>query len=279
MAELAFLRSTANYLSAAGLQPAPALVGLAEPDAANQLPALVLCLEGSMRASSGIGERSAAMSGALPWQASIDLANPVLPEEPSFSLVDAPRTHLILPHGGLVRRDGSTLPVTAADVTVTVAGTPRAVVSGAPGVGAVSVDGDIGRLTFGAALPNAGTVVVTYFLGQWEQRTLRASGVLRIDVCDATATGVSTLAEAVIDALQQPAAAAAIRRLISLTPTALSSVGRAEASPSLRRQVLRFAFAFEQELNRPDSSGGIIRRIEGKVRTDATQDHDVLVTG
>lgn len=279
MSEIAFLRATTSYLTSASLQPAPNLVGTAEPDAATQLPAVVLSLESTQRAPNGIGERAALMTGALPVQATIDLANPVLPSEPDFSLVDATRTLLILPHGGLVKQDGAPPPLAAADITVSAAGAAQTVVPDAPAAGQVQVDAAIGQLRFGTPLPAAGTVTVRYFLGQWEQRTRRSSGTLRVDVCDATANGVSALSDAVIDALQRPDAEKSIRRLVSLTPTALSSVSRAETNPVLRRQSLRFAFSFEEELNNPDSSGGIIRRIDGRVRVDATQDRDVLVTG
>jgi hypothetical protein len=279
MSEIAFLRSTTSYLTGASLQPAPNLVGTAEPDAGAQLPSLVLSLESTLRAPNGIGERAALITGALPWLATIDLANPVLPEEPDFSLLDGTRTVLTLPHGGLVKQDGSPPPLAAGDITVTAAGAAQTVVAGVPAAGQVQVDAAIGQLRFGTPLPPAGTVTVRYFLGQWEQRTRRSSGVLRIDVCDATANGVSALSDAVLDALQRPGAERAIRRLLALSPTGLSSVSRPETNPVLRRQSLRFAFTFEEELNKPDSSGGVLRRINGKVRVDATQDRDVLVTG
>jgi len=58
MAETFFLSSLATYLTAAGLTPAPAQVGVAEPAATNELPAIVLSLEATERAKPGIGERS-----------------------------------------------------------------------------------------------------------------------------------------------------------------------------------------------------------------------------
>jgi len=41
----------------------------------------------------------------------------------------------------------------------------------------------------------------------------------------------------------------------------LGSVGLPETSPKVRRRTARLSFTFEQEVNRPDSSGGIIARI------------------
>ncbi len=92
-------------------------------------------------------------------QATIDLANPVLPEEPDFVLLDATRRVLILPHGGLVRQDGSDpgdAPLAAADITVLVAGAPRTVVTAPPAAGEVRADPRVGTLTFGDALAGGG---------------------------------------------------------------------------------------------------------------------------
>jgi hypothetical protein len=264
MAESFFLSSVASYLSSAGLSPAPALAGIAEPESSGDLPALVLSLESTARANPGLGERGELMRGALAVQARIDLANPVLPEDPDFVLLDATRRVLILPHGGLVRRDGSEpgdAPLAAADLTVLVAGAPRTVVTSAPGAGEVRGDPRVGTLTFGDALPAAGIVSASYFLGQWEQRLERISGTLRLDVCAANAADAIALSNGAVDALLDPRARATIRRLLGLQVQSLGSVAAPTPAPVSRRRTARFSFTFEREVNRPDSSGGVISRI------------------
>ena len=265
MAETFFISSLATYLGGAGLSPAPAQIGGAEPSIATELPAIVLSLEATSRVNPGLGERAQLITnGVLPWAATIDLANPFLPDEPGFPLVDGPRRVLILPHGGLVRQDGSdpgTTPLTSSDITVSVAGAARTVVSGVPGANEVRADGRIGTLTFGDALPLTGDVQVTYFLGQWEQRLERIAGTVRVDICADTAAAVLSLSDGVVDALLDPAAKRTVRRLIALAPVSLGSIAKPEVTPTLRRRTARLTFTFEREINRPDSSGGIITRI------------------
>lgn len=264
MAETFFLSRVAAYLSGAGLTPAPATVGVSEPATAPDLPAVVLSLETTSRVNPGIGERSQLMVGALAVQATIDLANPVLPEEPTFVLLDPARRVLILPHGGLVKSDGTDpgdSPLASSDITVSVGGVAVTVVTNAPGAGEVEASPRIGSLTFGTALPAAGLVQVSYFLGQWEQRLERIAGMLRVDVCAANAADSVTLSDAIVDAMLAPAAKTSVKRLITLTPASIGSVGAPETAPVLRRRSTRLSFTFEREVNTPDSSGGIVARI------------------
>lgn len=264
MAETFFLSRVAAYLTGAGLAPAPKIVGATEPAATTDLPAVVLSLESTSRVNPGIGERSQLMVGALPWQATIDLANPVLPEEPTFVLLDASRKVLILPHGGLVKADGTDpgdAPLESPDIKVFVNGASVSVVTQAPGAGEVEASPRVGTLTFGTALAAAGTVQVSYFLGQWEQRLERIAGMLRIDVCASNATDTVTLSDAIVDAMLAPAAKTSVTRLIALAPASIGSVGAPETAPVLRRRSTRMTFTFEREVNKPDSSGGIITRI------------------
>lgn len=264
MAENDFLTAVGAYLLAAELAPAPQRVGIAEPAEAADLPAVVLSLEATARAGNGLGERSALASGALAWQASIDLANPVLPGDPPappLRLLDDARRVLTLPHGGLVRKDGTAGPLTADDLTVKVGGASLQVVPPPPAGAQVSADPAAGQLTFATALPAAGSVEATYFLGSWEQRLRRFGGTLRVDVCAAQAADAAALSAAVVEALLAPAASAGIRRLLRIGLTALGSIGAPEPPLALRRRSARFAFAFENEINQPESSGGVIGRI------------------
>ena len=128
MAELELLAAVRDALAAAPLVPAVPLgqVGVVEPVAAGDLPAVVLSLDATSRVRVGIGERSELVTGALPARTTVDLANPALPGEPTFSLVDGTRTVLTLLHGGQVHADGSeaTTPLDPADITVTLDGAP-----------------------------------------------------------------------------------------------------------------------------------------------------------
>ncbi len=264
MAAGAFLEAVAAFLGGpAGLDPAPVTAGIAEPDpVAQAFPALVLSLEELRPAGSGLGQRSAPITGALPWQAVIDLATPVLPEEPGHSLLSPDRLRLILPHGGLVCADGSSGPLEPDDLAVTVAGIARPVVSGAPAGDEVRADPATGTLVFGSPLPAAGLVVAEYVLGQWEQRTERLAGVLRVDACGLDAAAVGDLSDGAVAALQGPLAALHVRRLLRIGLTGLSSIGPAEpALANARRRTARLAFDFEHEINRPESSGGVIRQV------------------
>lgn len=265
MSESAFLQSVASFLeNQAGLNPAPATIGIAEPEpAATAMPAVVLSLEDLRRPGNGLGERSALITdGVLPWSATIDLANPVLPEEPGFSLISPDRRTLILPHGGLVRADGGSGPLGPADLTVAVDGVPRTVVSGAPTGDQVQAEPLVGRLLFGMPLPPTGTLVATYRLGQWEQRLARIAGTLRVDVRAIGVPPLQSISDAVAAALPGPLAPIHIRRLHRMMLSAVSSIGPADSTfANSRLRTLRFAFDVEQEINLPESSGGIIQRV------------------
>ena len=145
---------------------------------------------------------------------------------------------------------------------MSVAGAPRTVVATDPDPGVVRALGT-GVLTFGAALPPTGTVAVTYFLGQWEQRLELIHGVLRIDTCAMNADDARQLSDGVVAALLSPAARTQVVRLHAITVRSISSVAAPQqgAGPAFRRRTVRFGFRFEAEINRPDSSGGIIRQI------------------
>jgi hypothetical protein len=259
-AETAFLTAVATYLGAGTLSPAPKSIGIAEPEHANELPAVVLWLEQTSRAGGGVGERSALITDSvLPWQATIDLADPVLPEDPSFRLLSDDRTVLTLPHGGLVKQDGSSGALTAADLTVTVAGASRSVVNVAPVNGQVRADPLVGQLTFGQPLPPTGPVVTSYFLGQWERRVSRISGTLSVDIYGADAGAVTTLTDGVLGALLPEGARPDINGLKALALASLSSI--APKVSVARKRSASFAFVYEHQIDQPDSSGGIIRQI------------------
>ena len=264
-----FLRSITNYLrNDAGLNPSPAAVGIAEPVTAAELPAIVLEVAQIRQLGNGLGERSQLITdGALPWTATIDLANPVLAEEPTFRLLSQNRRELVLPHGGLVRSDGSQGPLSPADFSVTVAGIARPLVAANPTGNQVTVEPQSGQLVFATALPATGNVSANYFLGQWEERISRISGLLRILVLHGTPAIVSDLSDAVVEALQPPRSKA-IAGLDGMSLVSLGSIQAPDAAlANSRARIALFSFEYELKINRPDSSGGIILgvRVEGNM--------------
>lgn len=262
-AESAFLRAVAAYLES---RAGSARVGFAEPVETSDLDAIVLSLDSVQRLGNGLGEHSLVTKGALRWTSTIDLADPALPGDPSFKLFSTARPReLILPHGGLRRADGEEGSLGPNDLVVDVrdaAGAqPRTVVTGAPGAGEVRADAIAGILTFGDDLTPGHTITVTYFLGQWERRTTQIAGTLRATV---RATAVSDLLE-VSDAVYAALAEAhdpAIAGLRRIALTSLSSIAAPDAQHAgARGRTALFTFDYEHELNRPDSSGGIIQRV------------------
>jgi hypothetical protein len=258
MVERTFLDAMRSFL-AAHLSPVPTTLGIAEPAETGDLPAVVLSLEKLKRQASGLGQRSALITdGVLPWTATIDLANPFLPEDPTFSLLSPDRRELVLPHGGLVRTDGSTGPLNVGSLSLTVAGQPRTLVSEEPEPNEVMCEPLVGRLVFGAPLPATGKVVAHYILGQWEQRVARLEGTLRVRVVAETAAAAEALGDGVITALTGDRPAGLER--IGLTD--LESIERPDAAlDNARARAMTFEFEYEAVINRPESSGGIIQRI------------------
>jgi hypothetical protein len=272
MAELAFLSAVHDYLAAKPLSPVVAAnrIGALEPSALGDLPCLVLSLEATGRRRVGLGDRSDLMRGALSVPVSIDLANPALPGDPTFSLIDNTRRVVILPHGGLVRSDGAEAlaPLAPGDITVRVDDVPVTVVPGAPGPGEVQADPIVGQLRFGDPLKAVGTLGIVYFLGQWERRVERIAGVLRADACAGSGTEADRLGASCVTRLLAPDAAQSIQQLTSIELTVLGSVEQRPAPPPppnvgvthFRRRAA-FAFEYHRLVDRVESSGGVIHRV------------------
>lgn len=263
--EISFLSALKTFLDGLVITPSPK-VAVAEPVAALDLPAVVLSLEQALRPSTGLGDQGAMIrNGALAWSAQIDLAQPWLPDDPghTFSLVSGDRLKLTLPHGGLVHQDGTQdTPLTGTDLTVDVAGTNRPVVAGTPTGLQVQPDAGTGILTFATALPGSGMATVTYYLGQWERRIERLNGVLRLDVVAANPADAQAVADGVLDALLGPSAKQGVPRLQSISLQSLTSIGPPEpAAANGRRRQARLAFQYEHDVDRPESSGGVIQQI------------------
>ena len=203
------------------------------------------------------------MSGALAVDVAIDLAAPFLPDLPGFSLVAADRLSLILPHGGLVREDGDSGTLAAADFSLSVSGAPRPLMAPPPAGDGISVDPLQGVVTFATALPAAGTVAAQYHIGSWERRTTLLGGELLLVVYAAEAADVEALSVAATRALLNDNLPGG--GLPGLRSLAVAELGATSPPPpvgvSLRSRIARFQFKFEHIVDDAFSSGGIIRNI------------------
>ncbi|HET7504968.1 MAG TPA: hypothetical protein VFK02_28285 [Kofleriaceae bacterium] len=262
MPERALLEAVRGYLASAVLTPAVHGVGVVEPAGSSDLPAVVLSLEATSRDGLHVGRRATTVTAPPPLRQTptISLAAPFLPEAPGVSLVSPDGLELTLPHGGLVRADGTPGEITGADLTCTLDGTPRPVTTVTPTGAECRCDPVEGTLQFATALPGSGTLALSYFLGRWEQELTRLTGTLRVDVVGSSAATVADLTDQIIGLLTGDAARRAIQRLMAIEVTAISSVA-ADLLTSASRRTTRLRFAFEHERNTPESSGRVIRSI------------------
>ncbi|MCA9538253.1 MAG: hypothetical protein KC620_05165 [Myxococcales bacterium] len=265
--EQAALNAAVAALQTAGLLPAPVLIGLDEPVRKQDLPALVVSLDEGRRGGGGLGAGLAVIEkGALQVVFNLSMANPVLADDPSVVLWDAPTRVLTLPHGGLVRRDRADLPLAPGDFDFFVNNDPWTLVNAPPINKQVRVDAFGGRVTLGAVpLPNQ-TIRAVYHVGQWERTRTQVEGVLAVEVLTAVAATTASLSEAVVEALTTPALRARDPQFLFAAVRKLSSIGLAEAVTTARRRTARFAFIFEHVVDRP-ASGGVIERIPLSTRT------------
>jgi hypothetical protein len=259
MPESAFLDTVAAFLSGpAGLAPAPAVVGVAAPLAAAELPAIALSLPAVERISGGAAGVGEPVRGALQAEAVIDLASPFLPDLPGFSLVSADRLGVVLPHGGLVRADGTEGTLGPGDVEVRVGGVLRPLAAPPPAGNQVSVDAEAGRLEFATALPPTGTLRARYVIGEWSRVTTMLSGQLGLTTYGATAAAAAQLSVAATRALL----AANLPGLRKLALDSLGAIGAGDAAlAGSRARAAVFRFQYEHVVDDPSSAGGIIRRI------------------
>ncbi|SEA37211.1 hypothetical protein SAMN05660964_01430 [Thiothrix caldifontis] len=266
MAVISFINAIQDYLlRPSSLSPAPVSVGIIEALASSELPAIVLSLSDLTQPLTGLGERAELIdNGALRWTSRINLANPILPREESGNLLSLDRRTLTLPHGGLVDSGGQNTPFGADDLQATLDGNPFTVVAANPASGEVAVKPAIGQLTFGTPLPATGIMAVTYFLGQWERRVERLSGMLKLVVIGDNSTDVRDLSNSVLDNLKH--APAGIRGLRQLALNEAGAVILSAANQSQR--LLRWHFDYEHILDEPESSGGVLRRIRLRSRLD-----------
>lgn len=250
------------------------LVGDAEPGGATDLPAVTLAIAGVTEEVAGIGRvPRGTRTGALEVTLDVDLANPVLDlgGGESLLLVPADRRSLTLPHGPLVRADGTPdAPFGASDLLVrdTSAWT---VVAAAPTGKQVRPDVDAGLLRFGQPLPTSGTLHVEHHIGVWDTVVSRYQGRLDVRVA-AQGTALKTLARnvAVVLAERHPG--------VRLAPRAWAAATRPDPTAGLPNtaRVQLVTYRFDAEIEQPllTSGGGVIT----DVSVTGTEHFDIVRT-
>ena len=232
-------------------------IGVAEPRATSDLPAVVISLLQLVNPSKGLGEHRQVKSGALSGSTQVNLSNPVLPDDSSVVVVSEDRFTLSLFHGGLVDADGSDTPLQASDIQVERDGVPFILVADTPAAGEFSVDAEVGQLTFGAELPADGLLQADYFIGQWERVVHQLQGMLHIDSVAANNADAESLSNQVYNAL----AVTGIQGLRDLEVVNMGPVTASGQSPPMRVRTLEWQFDYEAIVDLPESSGGIMERI------------------
>lgn len=234
-----------------------ARVGDEVPGSVEQLPAVAVSLSDVAPRLRGIGSSPGGeRHGALPVTLTVDLA------EPGQGALSADRRVLTLPHGPVVRADGtSDPPFGTGDVDVD-DGAAFTVVDGAPPTGRqVRVDAAAGTLEFGVPLATAGELEVIYHLGRWEVETSRYRGRLTLVVHASDTAGVRDLGRRAADALSGTDGG------LTCTPTSWGGIGPLLlGTDDTRAQNL--GFDFDAELENPvlTSGGGVISTVPVAVR-------------
>ncbi len=246
-----------------GLGTGPA-VGDTAPETAT-LPAVTLAIGEVTNRLAGVGRvPRGTRDGALAVTIAVDLANPVLDlgGGETLVLVPADRRSLVLPHGPLVRADGTPDdPFTGADLTVRDVAT-WAVVAAPPAGRQVRPDVDAGLLHFGEALPSTGTLQVGYFIGLWDTTVTRFQGRLEVRMT-ADRADLPALTRKVADLLSRPDAA------LRLAPLSWGSTTRpppGELAAAARGQELTYLFDAEVEQALLTSGGGVIADVAVTLR-------------
>lgn len=267
MAAQAFINQLEDYLAAVSLMPAPLSVGIIEPAGDTDLPALVLSLTALNAQIPGLGEPGEIINqGALPWSTTIDLANPVLADDPTVLLLSADRQTLQLPHGALVANDGSPLLLGSPDLQINLDGNPLTVVNGLPPSGQLTANPDTGQLLFGSPLPAAGQLTANYFIGRWQRQLERLSGQLDITVIAASSGDCRDLSNNLLDALHPHQAT-----IPGVLPLQIQAAGSVTSAGTSHLRQLRWAFDYLHTTDRPESAGGVIRQLHLTSQLDSPQ--------
>jgi hypothetical protein len=254
----------AERLAGASIADLPS-VDAVVPAAAADLPRITVSVADAVPAVRGLGEvPGPPQTGALRVTTAVDLADPMLRlAGETVELLSSDRLVLQLPHGGVVRSDGSDAPpFSPSDLTVRLGATTFTPTQQAPVGDQVRLDIVAGALTFANPLPASGTLDLGYFVGLWEIRVERFAATMFVDVAHNDLGAHQVLTEAVESALardQWPAAAG----MRSIQPVALSA---ASVIPGLAvgSRTRRLTFRVDVERIEPviRTSGGPITAID-----------------
>jgi len=230
------------------------------PVAPGDLPCAVLSMDAVTQTLVGVGRAPrGTRTGALRLSATIDLADPVLDlgGGETLDLLSADRRTLTLPHGPLVRADGTPdVPFGPDDVSAD-DGSPYAVVAGPPDEREVQVDPREGTLLFGVPLASSGGIDVTYHVGEWDVVTTRLQGTLSVEVVADTLAIATGTSRAIANAL------AASEPDVRATPLSWSPVRPSELPDETTTRSQLTTFHLDAELEEPvlTSGGGVISRV------------------
>lgn len=266
----------ADRLAAAGIPGLPPVDALA-PGAPGDVPRITVSIEGAVPAVRGLGEvPGPPQTGALRVETSVDLADPrIHPGGETVELLSGDRRTLQLPHGAVVRADGTdTPPYATADLTVRLGATTfTPVTAGAPSATQVLLDVGSGELRFADPLPATGSVLLGYFVGLWEITVERFAAAMYLDIAHAVPAEHAALTVAVEAALGREhwPATAGMRQI---QPVALSAATPIAGLPAGTR-TRRLTYAIDVERITPviRTSGGPIAAVAVEhVRLDAPPD-------
>lgn len=237
----------------------------------DSLPAVTLSVRDAVSRAAGVGRvPRGTRTGALEVTAEVDLANPVLDlgGGETLRLVPDDRRSLVLPHGPLVRADGTPdEPFTAGDLQVR--DTSVYVVVAAPPTGRqVRPDADAGVLHFGQPLPASGSLRVTYRIGAWDVVVARYQGRLDARVT-AGRDALTPLVRRVADALDADEPAC---RLVPVAWAGSTRPADGDLPPAAMQQDLGYLFDAEVETPLLGSGGGVIARVAVTLRQARSDD-------
>jgi len=267
----------AGRLAAAGIAGLPP-VDATSPAATTDLPRITVSVGDAVPAARGLGEvPGPPQTGALRVTTAVDLADPVLRiSGETVELLSGDRRTLQLPHGGVVRADGTDAPpFTTGDLTVVRGATTFTPTHDTPSAGQVRLDIASGALTFASPLPGTGTVQLGYFVGLWEITVERFAATMFVDVAHDDPDAHAPLVEAVEAALARDAwpAAAGMR---SIQPVALSAASPITGLPVASR-TRRLTYRVDVERIEPviRTSGGPIVTVDVPVALTTPPDGPV----
>jgi len=241
-------------------------VGPVQPYVVAELPAVTITLAKLTCSMVGVGGNpSNLLSGALRVELDLDLTNPVItfPGNETVNLLAADRLSLHMPHSPLVDRDGATPEYLAGDdLTVDLNGTPLAVVQDVPGAGQCRLAPADGTLEFGVSLPVTGTLMLQYFIGQWEAETTRCAGLLQLDIFASSGADTEQLSNEVSLALAGNPQTIA-KGLTRLSPVRWGAIQRPKyPKGQTMARTLQYGFTFDHEQPKISTGGGPIRIID-----------------